>query len=233
MATAAEMAAIINDSKNIVFLTGAGVSTASGIPDYRSMEGIYTTSGLKEPEYLLSRQAMLYDTDNFYRFIRQLYQTEAQPNIIHQKITELAEKKNVTVITQNIDGLHRRTQRLDVIEFHGTLAECHCENCFAPLSFETFLQGYRHESCGGIIRPDVVLYDEQIDYANISRSINALKKADTIAVIGTSFRVYPFAGLVSEASPSAKILTINKETLDIPTVFASYVGDAAAVFEKL
>ena len=231
--TAKEMANLINESQNIVFLTGAGISTPSGIPDYRSVSGLYTKSGLKEPEYLLSRRALLKDTEDFHRFIMQLYQKDAKPNVIHEKMAELDDSKNVTVITQNIDGLHGKACSKNVIEFHGTLAMCYCEKCKQSIEVKDFLQHFEHDGCGGIIRPDVVLYDEQIDHDNISRSLQALASADTIVIVGTSFRVYPFAGLIQYASRNAKILTINKEIVESVVADAEFLGDAVSVFELL
>jgi len=231
--TAATMANLINDTENIVFLTGAGVSTPSGIPDYRSVTGLYTKTGLKEPEYLLSRRALLRDPEDFHRFIQQLCQQDAQPNVIHEKMAELEKRKNVTVITQNIGGPHLQASSKNVIEFHGTLATCYCEKCRATVTTSEFLQSFAHEQCGGILRPDIVLYDEQIDYQNIEQSLKALATADTIVIVGTSFRVYPFAGLIDYANRNAKILTINKEPVESVTADAEFIGDAVAVFEKL
>jgi len=230
---AKEMANLINESKNIVFLTGAGVSTPSGIPDYRSVSGLYTKSGLKEPEYLLSRRALLRDTEDFHRFIKQLCQKDAKPNVIHEKIAQLDGSKNVTVITQNIDGLHTFAGSKKVIEFHGTLATCYCEKCQKIVEVEEFLQHFEHAHCSGIIRPDVVLYDEQIDSNNIEQSLQALFTADTVVIVGTSFRVYPFAGLIQYARKDAKILTINKEPIYTVDADAEYLGNAVDVFEFL
>jgi len=231
--TAQEMANLIKEGQNIVFLTGAGVSTPSGIPDYRSVSGLYTKSGLKEPEYLLSRKALLNDTEDFHRFIKQLYQKEAKPNVIHEKMAKLERLKNVTVITQNIDGLHTKAGSKKVIEFHGTLATCYCEKCQQSISVEEFLHHFEHEHCNGIIRPNVVLYDEQIDQDNISRSLRALAIADTAVIVGTSFRVYPFASLIQYAARDVKILTINKEPVDSVKADAKFLGDAVDVFELL
>jgi len=230
---AKEMANLINESKNIVFLTGAGVSTPSGIPDYRSVSGLYTKSGLKEPEYLLSRRALLRDTEDFHRFIKQLCQKDAKPNVIHEKMAQLDGSKNVTVITQNIDGLHTLAGSKKVIEFHGTLATCYCEKCQKIVEVEEFLQHFEHAHCGGIIRPNVVLYDEQIDSGNIEQSLQALFTADTVVIVGTSFRVYPFAGLIDYANKDAKILTINKEPVYTVDADAEYLGNAVDVFELL
>jgi len=231
--TAIEMADLINEGKQIVFLTGAGVSTPSGIPDYRSVSGLYTKSGLKEPEYLLSRRALLKDTADFHRFIKQLCQKSAKPNVIHEKMAQLDKLKDVIVITQNIDGLHGMAESKNVIEFHGTLAMCYCENCGQRVEVEDFLQHFEHVGCGGLLRPDVVLYDEQIDHDNISRSLQALAAADTVVIVGTSFRVYPFAGLIQYATRDAKVLTINKERVEGVAADAEFLGDAVSVFELL
>jgi len=230
--TAKQMADKIQSAKKLVFLTGAGVSTPSGIPDYRGMDGIYTKSGLKTPEYLLSARAMMHDTEDFYQFIKQIYHPNAQPNIIHIKMAELEKSKNVSVITQNIDNLHRKAGS-KVIEFHGTIYDCHCQECGQAIDYEVFLQNYTHENCGGIIRPNVVLYDEQIDSNNIYASINALEKADTVVIVGTSFKVYPFAALIDYANENADIYAINKEKLDSYFIRGQYVGDATKVFELI
>ncbi|MCL1949441.1 MAG: NAD-dependent protein deacylase [Turicibacter sp.] len=232
MDTAAELARLIKLGQKIVFMTGAGVSTASGIPDYRSMECIYTKTGLKNPEYLLSRRAMKDDTDDFYKFIRQLYRADATPNIIHQKMAKLSKDRDVTVITQNLDGLHK-IGGLHVVEFHGTLLTCHCEKCYRPVPQEAFLESWRHEGCGGIVRPDVVLYDEMIPPKAFDEAEQALQAADTVVIVGTTFQVHPFASLIYAAAVGAKILVINKEPIPFRGAFAEYIGDAAHVFELL
>ena len=232
MVTALEMAKLINQAENLVFLTGAGVSVPSGIPDYRSVTGLYTESGLKEPEYLLSRRALLREPADFHRFIKQLCQKDALPNIIHNKMVELEKQANVTIITQNIDGLHRLAGSRNVIEFHGTLASCYCEKCRLAVEQNEFLQDFEHQNCGGTLRPDIVLYDEQIDSENIDQALQALAMANTIVIVGTSFRVYPFAGLLDYANRNAQIYTINKEPVDV-RADAEFHGDAVKVFELL
>ncbi|MDR0199342.1 MAG: NAD-dependent protein deacylase [Streptococcaceae bacterium] len=217
----------IRGAENVVYLTGAGVSTPSGIPDYRSMEGIYTTSGLKEPEYLLSHRALLYDTDDWYAFIKQLYHEEAKPNVIHEKMAP------ATVITQNIDGLHGKAGTRNLVEFHGTIATNHCEKCGQAVATEEFLDSYLHKNCGGIIRPDVVFYDEQIAPENISRAINALQTADLVVIVGTTFKVYPFAALIQYATPQADVLAINRDPVAQIPKSATYLGDAVEVFDAL
>lgn len=230
---AKKMAALIGVGQRIVFLTGAGVSTLSGIPDYRSATGLYTTSGLKEPEYLLSRQAMLHDTDDFRRFISQLCQKEAQPNVIHKKMAKLAKRKDVTVITQNIDGLHSLAGSKKVIEFHGSLANSYCEKCRTIVETELFLKHATHPSCGGILRPDVVLYDEQIPYENVELSLKAMMHADVIVIVGTSFKVYPFASLIDYKNKDATILVVNKEPIYGAQPDWAFYGDGGEVFSLL
>ena len=120
-----------------------------------------------------------------------------------------------------------------MIEFHGTLATCYCEGCLERVETKEFLKSPRHKDCGGIVRPNVVLYDEQIDSENIYRSLQTLAVADTIVIVGTSFRVYPFASLIEYATDDARIFTINKEPVDIVDTDAEFLDDATLVFEVL
>ena len=227
--SAQEMADRLKASQYLVFMTGAGVSTPSGIPDYRSMTGIYTTSGLKQPEYLLSRRAMLHDTDAWYAFVKQLYHPAAKPNVIHQVMARL----KAPVITQNIDGLHRAAGTPDLVEFHGTIAEHYCEKCGQAVTTDEFLASYRHENCGGLLRPNVVFYDEQINSQNIDCALKMLAAADTVAIVGTTFQVYPFAGLIHYANPAAEILAINRDPVAVPNLAGQFLGDAQAVFQEI
>lgn len=233
MTTAREMANLIQEGQNIVFLTGAGVSTPSGIPDYRSMDGVYSKGEWKEPTYLLSRRALLDDPVDFHQFIKPFYQREALPNVIHEKIAQLDQSKNVTVITQNIDGLHGLAGSQHVIEFHGTLATCHCETCKQPVEVEDFLQHLEHVNCGGLVRPDIVLYDEQIILDRAEQTCQALTSADTLVIVGTSFSVYPFSTLLYYATKQAKILVINQTSLFGVDADTEFLGDATQVFELL
>lgn len=227
--TAEELIKIMYKSKHLVFMTGAGVSTPSGIPDYRSMTGIYTKSGLKRPEYLLSHHALFNDTDDFYSFIKQIYHPNAEPNVIHRGMALLGG----TIITQNIDGLHKKAGSRDVIEFHGTIYYCHCEKCKQSVPYTDFLKSYIHKGCGGIVRPDIVLYDEQINSNNIENSISAITQADIVIIVGTTFQVYPFAGLIQYANKQAKIYAINRDPVKLPMLAGSYIGDASDVFKLI
>ena len=144
--------------QQITFLTGAGVSTPSGVPDYRSLSGIY--HGMEQPEYLLSHQAMVNEPDKFYQFVKKIYHPEAKPNIIHLEIAHLAKEKNVWVVSQNIDGLHAKAKSPQLVNFHGSLYQCHCRKCKQTVDWKEYLHSDKHQACGGQIRPDIVLYGE-------------------------------------------------------------------------
>ena len=204
---------LINQSSNIVFMTGAGVSTPSGIPDYRSMTGVY--QGHENPEYLLSHSCLVREPDKFYDFVKQLYHEEAMPNVIHHKIKELEKTHHVAVISQNIDGLHDKAGSQNVVNFHGNLNDCYCMKCGQSIDEKTYLTSYTHQECGGMIRPNVVLYEEGLVEENISQSIEWLQKADLVVIVGTTFKVYPFSGLIDYRAPGSKILVVNREAVDL------------------
>ena len=154
----------IDEADRIVFFTGAGISTESGIPDFRSAQGIYTNN--KRAEEMISHSFFLSNTEEFYDFYRKtMVFPEAQPNAAHKKIAELEETKKVSVVTQNIDGLHQKAGSTDVIEVHGSILRNTCMRCGKqyPLSAVTEAKGVPHCSCGGIIKPDVVLYEEALN----------------------------------------------------------------------
>ncbi|MDR1522199.1 MAG: NAD-dependent protein deacylase [Streptococcaceae bacterium] len=225
------MVKFILNGKNIVFLTGAGVSTASKIPDYRSMNGVY--QGKDAPEYLLSKTALKKEPEKFYNFVKYLYHPDAKPNIIHKTITKLQDNKNVAVITQNIDELHDKAKTKQIVHFHGSLYEIYCQNCFQYVSANEYLNNMYHTGCDGILRPNIVLYEEGINSEVLNHSIEYMQKADTIVIVGTSFQVYPFAGLIYEANLKANILAINQTSLNNSFIFEEYIGDAVDVFEYL
>ncbi|MDR1473163.1 MAG: NAD-dependent protein deacylase [Lactobacillales bacterium] len=222
---------LILKGKKLVFLTGAGVSTASGIPDYRSINGVY--QGKKSPEYLLSKTALNKEPDKFYDFVKHLYHPEAKPNIIHKTIAKLQNNKNVAVITQNIDELHNKAKTKQIVHFHGSLYEVYCQKCFKSASAKEYLNDMHHVQCGGILRPKIVLYEEGIDNEALNQSVYYMQKADTVVIVGTSFKVYPFAGLIYEANSKANLLAINQISLNNPYILSEYIGDAVDVFKKL
>lgn len=222
---------LIIKSKKLVFLTGAGVSTLSGIPDYRSMQGVY--ANLENPEYLLSHTCFSNEPAKFYEFVKGLYHLDAQPNIIHQMIAKLENDRKVTTITQNIDGLHSKAGSKNVLEFHGNLYNLYCTKCHKNIDVREYLISYHHNEDQGIIRPKVVLYEEMLNNHVVNASIDALEKADTVVVVGTSLKVYPFAGLLNYLNQDSNVILINKDKVHNSRVNYTYFGDAKDIFEAL
>ncbi len=197
-----ELAEIIDKSKSIVFLGGAGVSTASGIPDFRSANGIFSQKYHRNlsPEELVSHSFFVRDTEMFYDFYKEhLVYPDALPNNCHKALAVLeAEGKLKAVITQNIDGLHQMAGSKKVYELHGSVHRNYCLNChkFYDGAYVRNSDGIPRCDCGGIIKPDVVLYEEGLDDDTVSGAINAISQADTLIIGGTSLVVYPAAGLI-------------------------------------
>ncbi|OJG66751.1 NAD-dependent deacetylase [Enterococcus moraviensis] len=221
---------LIQQAKKIVFLTGAGVSTASGVPDYRSLTGMY--KGIEQPEYLLSQTCMLDEPEKFYAFVQSLYHPEAKPNSIHTTLAELEKEKKVWVISQNIDGLHKAAGTRNLVDFHGNLYDCYCRKCGQPVPVESYLMSDRHELCGGQIRPNIVLYEEGLDQNAISVSIEAVANAELVVIVGTSFQVHPFCDLIHYASDAVKILVINETTVQLNKEAYFLKEDATKVFSN-
>lgn len=197
-----KLAEIIDNSKSIVFFGGAGVSTASGIPDFRSANGIFSQKYHRNlsPEELVSHSFFVKDTELFYEFYKEhLVYPEALPNNCHKALAVLeAEGKLKAVITQNIDGLHQMAGSKMVYELHGSVHRNYCLNChkFYDGAYVRNSEGIPRCDCGGIIKPDVVLYEEGLDDDTVSGAINAISQADTLIIGGTSLVVYPAAGLI-------------------------------------
>ncbi|MEA4939845.1 MAG: NAD-dependent protein deacylase [Christensenella sp.] len=197
-----QLRGILARSKRIVFLGGAGVSTESGIPDFRSSDGVY--AAMKQyghaPEVLLSHTFFLSHPDEFFAYYRaHLLHPKAQPNDAHRALARLeAEEKLIAVVTQNIDGLHQKAGSKNVLELHGSVYRNHCMACGKAYSLEEVLKkdGVPHCYCGGIIKPDVVLYEEPLDERVWRAAMLQIHRADTLIVGGTSLLVYPAAGLV-------------------------------------
>jgi NAD-dependent deacetylase len=227
-----ELKTNIQTAQRIVFLTGAGVSTHSGIPDYRSKNGIYQGTATP-PEVLLSEDTLLHHPADFHKFVMDnMYFPAAQPNLIHQKIAEICNAKG-TLITQNVDGLDRKAGNQHVIEFHGNLYNIYCTKCQQMFSYQEYQQNFRHDKDAGIIRPGIVLYGEPINQQKVAASLQAVANADLIIICGTSFVVYPFAGLLDYAGPNAKIWAINKTALPPRGRIKQITGDALAVFKLI
>lgn len=191
---------IINESNNIVFFGGAGVSTESGIPDFRSVDGLYNQKYDYPPEEILSHTFFKTHTEYFYDFYRdKMLVLDAEPNAAHLKLAELEHVGKLTaVVTQNIDGLHQKAGCKNVFELHGSVHRNYCTSChkFYNAEYIKSSKGVPRCNCGGIIKPDVVLYEEGLDDNTVSGAINAIKNADCLIVAGTSLNVYPAAGFI-------------------------------------
>ena len=192
---------LVDESNNIVFFGGAGVSTESGIPDFRSKDGLYNQQYDYPPETILSHTFFINKTDEFYRFYKaKMNCLKYEPNITHIKLAELENKgKLKAVITQNIDGLHQKAGSKTVYELHGSVLRNYCMSCnkFYGAEYVFNSEGIPKCSCGGIIKPDVVLYQEGLDDNTITQSILAIQKADLLIVAGTSLTVWPASGLIN------------------------------------
>jgi len=191
---------IIAASQRIVFFGGAGVSTASGIPDYRSKGGLYDQKNKRSPEEMLSRTFFINHTAEFYDFYRSnLLHLDVKPNDAHRVLAELEECGKLTaIVTQNIDGLHQTAGSKQVFELHGSAWNNSCMECAKPYDVRDIASGkdVPRCECGGIIKPDVVLYEEPLSDEVVSGAVNAIASADTLIVGGTSLAVYPAAGMV-------------------------------------
>ena len=191
---------IINESNNIVFFGGAGVSTESGIPDFRSVDGLYNQKYDYPPEEILSHTFFNAHTECFYDFYRdKMLALDAEPNAAHLKLAELEKAGKLSaVVTQNIDGLHQKAGCKNVFELHGSVHRNYCTSChkFYNAEYIKSSKGVPRCNCGGIIKPDVVLYEEGLDDNTVSGAINAIKNADCLIVAGTSLNVYPAAGFI-------------------------------------
>ena len=206
---------LIQNSDNIVFFGGAGVSTESGVPDFRSQDGIYNQKYKYPPEMIISHSFFMRDPEEFFRFYkdRMVYQ-EAKPNPAHLTLAGLEkEGKLKAVITQNIDGLHQAAGSREVLELHGSIYRNYCMNCGKSYSLEDIMtmEGVpRCESCGGIIKPDVVLYEESLDMGVMRRAAEYISRADVLIVGGTSLVVYPAAGMI-DYYQGDKLVLINRD----------------------
>ena len=191
----------VEESDNIVFFGGAGVSTESGIPDFRSVDGLYRQEYKYPPEEIISHSFFERDPEEFYRFYRAklIPGKEVKPNAAHLRLAELErEGKLRAVITQNIDGLHHAAGSKRVIELHGSIHRCYCAKCRKPYpeSYVNEGEGIPRCDCGGIVRPDVVLYEEGLNDQDITDAVNYIRRADVMIIGGTSLAVYPAAGLI-------------------------------------
>lgn len=214
-AEARKLQEIIDDSECIVFFGGAGVSTESGIPDFRSGDGLYKQKYKYSPEQIVSHSFFVRNTEEFYEFYKEkMMFLHAKPNAAHRKLAELEEAGKLrAVITQNIDGLHQAAGSRNVYELHGSILRNYCESCgkFYDASYVKDAQGIPRCACGGRIKPDVVLYEESLDSDIIKKSIHAISEADTLIIGGTSLVVYPAAGFI-DYFRGKHLVVINKSS---------------------
>lgn len=203
----------IDESENIVFFGGAGVSTESGIPDFRSVDGLYNQQYAYPPETIISHSFYKRYPEEFYRFYKdRMLFADAKPNAAHRALAGLeAEGKLKAVITQNIDGLHQDAGSREVLELHGSVHRNYCTRCgkFFDLDYVIRSQGVPRCDCGGTVKPDVVLYEEGLDSDTLQRSIRYIQQADMLIIGGTSLVVYPAAGLIDYYRGN-KLVLINK-----------------------
>lgn len=230
----------IEESSNIVFFGGAGVSTESGIPDFRSTDGLYNQQYDYPPETIISHSFYVKKPKEFYRFYKnKMLFPEAKPNRAHMALAKLEREGKVkAVVTQNIDGLHQAAGSREVLELHGSVHRNYCTRCGRFYSLDDILKadGVPVCDCGGVIKPDVVLYEEGLDQDVIQRSVEYISRADVLIIGGTSLTVYPAAGLIDYYRGS-KLVLINKSVtsrdgqadLVICDSIGKVLGDAAGL----
>ena len=210
---AEQLQTIIDDSERIVFFGGAGVSTESDIPDFRSADGLYRQKYKYSPEQIVSHSFFVQNPEGFYEFYKEkMMFLDAKPNAAHRKLAELeAAGKLTAVITQNIDGLHTAAGSKKVLELHGSVYRNHCMRCgkFYDFDYVKHSEGVPRCECGGMIKPDVVLYEEGLNDCTINESVRAISQAQVLIIGGTSLAVYPAAGLIDYFS-GEHLVVINK-----------------------
>ena len=222
----------IEESKNIVFFGGAGVSTESGIPDFRSQDGLYHQQYDYPPEQILSHTFFVRKPEEFFRFYRnKMLAPDARPNRAHLALAERERAGRLkAVITQNIDGLHQAAGSREVLELHGSVLRNHCMRCGKFYGMDAILNssGVPKCSCGGVIKPDVVLYEEGLDMDTLNRAVNYISRADVLIVGGTSLTVYPAAGLI-DYYRGRKLVLINRDATPLDgqadLVIAGKIGE--------
>ena len=206
----------VEESDNIVFFGGAGVSTESGIPDFRSVDGLYNQKWKYPPETILSHSFFERNPEEYYRFHREkLVIDGVKPNPAHLRLAELEKAGKLrAVITQNIDGLHQAAGSTNVLELHGSILRAYCSRCRRPYPADIINhgEGVPFCGCGGVIRPDIVLYEEQLDENVLSMAVRYLRSADVLIVGGTSLNVYPAAGLINYYRGNKLVLINLSET---------------------
>ena len=232
-----ELKKIINESNNIVAFTGAGASTLSGIKDFRSKDGLYNMKYKYNPEDILSSYFFYTKTDEFYEFYKdKLNCLDKKPNIVHNYLSQLEkENKLKCVITQNIDGLHTKAGSKNVLELHGTIYKNHCIDCGKEYTAEYVFNSKDIPKCecGGIIKPNVVLYGEGLDNDDFFKAEQFVSTCDTLIIIGTSLTVFPVSGLV-RLFKGKNLVIINRDTTPYDGLASLVINDELDnVFKKL
>lgn len=233
-----ELQEIIDTHSRIVFFGGAGVSTESGIPDFRSQDGLYHQQYKYPPEMIISHSFFVRDTEEFYRFYKdKMLILDVEPNAAHYFLAELEKAGKLTaVVTQNIDGLHQKAGSRKVYELHGSIHRNYCQRCgkFFDAAYIRDSQGIpRCDECGGVVKPDVVLYEEGLDNDVISGAVSAIRNADCLIIGGTSLVVYPAAGLIDYFSGD-KLVLVNKSATSRDRSADLVISDAIGeVFSQL
>ena len=228
---------IIDESSRIVFFGGAGVSTESGIPDFRSVDGLYNQKYDVPPETILSHTYFVRHTQEFFRFYKdKMLCLDAVPNKAHLKLAEMESKgKLKSVITQNIDGLHQKAGSKIVRELHGSVLRNFCQKCHKSFSAEYIFgsKGIPTCDCGGIIKPDVVLYEEGLDDDTVSNALHDIQTADTLIIAGTSLTVYPAAGFIRYFRGN-NIVLINRDATAMDSIATLIIRDKVGeVLDKI
>lgn len=227
---------MIDESSQIVFFGGAGVSTESGIPDFRSVDGLYNQTYKYPPETMLSRSFFARHTEEFYEFYRdKMICLDAKPNFAHEYLVKLEQQGKLRgIVTQNIDNLHYMAGSKTVYELHGNVHRNYCMKCGKPYPIEKIIdktEKVPYCDCGGIIKPDVVLYEEGLDNSTIEKAIHAIQEADMLIIAGTSLNVYPAASFIQYYKGN-RLVVINKSELSVHAdlVIQDAIGE---VFSKL
>lgn len=228
---------IINKSKSVVFFGGAGVSTESGIPDFRSKDGLYNQKYKCPPEEILSHTFFMNNTDEFYKFYKdKMNSLKYKPNITHIKLAELEKIGKIkAIVTQNIDGLHQKAGSKKVLELHGSVHRNYCMKCgkFYDAEYVFNSESIPKCSCGGIIKPDVVLYEENLNEDILDEAIMQISNCDTLIVGGTSLTVYPASGLIRFYKGN-KLILINKDKTPYDKLANFVINDSLGnVFKNL
>ncbi len=227
----------IQESNKIVFFGGAGVSTESGIPDFRSVDGLYAQKFDYPPETIISHSFYLRDPEYFFRFYKEkMLPLGYEPNVTHKVLARWEQEgKLLAVVTQNIDGLHQKAGSNKVYELHGSVLRNYCTRChkFHSAEYVKNATGVPRCDCGGIVKPDVVLYEENLDWDTVNKAIRAIEQADLLIVAGTSLTVYPAAGFIGNYEGDRLVL-INRDATPLDDIADLVIHESlGAVFKEL